>query len=271
MTSIKDNFGAGHGVLAPWPDDSAGGAMTRLEQLLATHPPEQTFPGIDGLRADRQSFWLASEYLAPEFSRDTEFLTTLDGDLAGGQEGQRFLERFPSAEAHLLTLKRLLDNALAQAVAEVGLPSAGLTVRYRVIRYAPVEQSSAGIGLHPDGNVISALVTNAPGLTVWSERTGFTAPGRDGTLLLPGSILYRWSKGCYEPAFHRVAVESRDHAKFSMVGFLNFPDLQTVPGFGGGTYFNDVRTCKEDDMDRDGDLAALWKRLDAGVVSVPAG
>jgi isopenicillin N synthase-like dioxygenase len=134
-----------------------------------------------------------------------------------------------------------------------------------VIRYAPLRRDSAGIGLHPDGNVVSALVTDGPGLTLWRDAETSTRPPRDGTLVLPGSILYRWSEGYYEPTFHRVEVDRGAEPKFSMVAFLNFPDRAEVPFRGesatGRRYINNVQAAKENDMDREGDLSSLWQRF----------
>ncbi|WP_344466500.1 2OG-Fe(II) oxygenase family protein [Kitasatospora kazusensis] len=261
-------FRDGTGALFVWtPREAAGveASMAALKDLLTGLAPQDTFPGLDRLRADRQSFWLASRGLGTPFTPDPAFLESLDGDPAGGRRGAAFLHGNPQAGADLETLKESLDRALALSAAEVGIPRSwypALTVRYRVIRYAPLRRRSAGIGMHPDGSVLSALVTDRPGLTLWRDAGTAVQPARDGTLVLPGSILHRWSEGRYDPTFHRVEVGRDAEPKFSMVAFLNFPDRSGIPRRGGTTagrvFPNDVQACKEDDMDRGG---GHWQRF----------
>jgi hypothetical protein len=264
-------FQDGAAALFAWTEQEAAtmrSSMAALKKLLVGLAPENTFPGFDNLQADRQSFWLAARGLGEPFLLEPAFLESLDGDLAGGQRGSRILLANPGIRGDLEALKESLDQALALSADEVGIPRSwwpSLTVRYRVIRYAPLHRGSAGIGIHPDGNVLSALVTDEPGLTLWRDTETSVQPPRDGTLVLPGSILYRWSEGRYEPTFHRVEVDRDAEPKFSMVAFLNFPDRSDIPQHGetatGQVILNDVRAYKEDDMDREGDLSRLWRRL----------
>ncbi len=136
--------------------------------------------------------------------------------------------------------------------------------RYRAIRYAPVEREVAGIGLHPDGNVLSALLTDRPGLVI-TDSDGVCRPTTDGTVVMPGSILYRWSNGYFKPTFHTVEIRRGDPPKFTIVAFLNFPDHAHIPRSArlrqSGSFVNEVQRHKEDDMNKAGDLASLWSAL----------
>ncbi|MGW7520068.1 2OG-Fe(II) oxygenase family protein [Streptomyces sp. NPDC054796] len=242
-------------------------AMSSLKEFLSGTERESTFPGMDKLEASRQSFWVAARGLHRPLVEDEEFLGSLDGDRSGGRRGAEILRSRPDVSSALERVRRTLDGALLTAARAVTVPRdvlRGVTVRYRVVRYAAGTADTSGIGLHPDGNVLSALVTDGDGLTLWQDRNTFVSPERDGTLVLPGSILYRWSEGHYEPTFHRVELDERHEPKFSMVAFLNFPDKAPLAYWrSGGTrlYFNDVQASKESDLDRFGDIAELWKRF----------
>lgn len=269
--AIDRRFRKGEAMLVPWAAAQAPlihRAIRQVAALLAMLPPEDTFAGADHLRADRQSFWLSAQGIGSAFSTRQGFIELLDGDLAGGMRGLTVMAEQPGLRPALDFLKAQLDHSLALAAAAVDIPVDCLplmTVRYRFIRYAAMRYECAGIGVHPDGNVISALITDATGLTIYASGMAL-APSLDGTLMLPGSILYRWSNGYYQPAFHRVELRRGAKPKISIVAFLNFADRANVPRAarhkGLQPYFNDVRAAKEDDMNRAGDLAAPWRRHD---------
>jgi hypothetical protein len=270
-SGISARFRKGEGALIPWEAAQArlmNSAIREVAALLVLLPPEDTFAGADHMQADRQSFWLGAQGIGSAFSARQGFIESLDGNLAGGRRGLAVLAEHPGLRPALDLLKAQLDNALALASAAVDIPVdilPRMTVRYRFIRYAPLRHRCAGIGLHPDGNVISALITDSPGLSLYMSGMAL-APSLDGTILLPGSILYRWSNGYYQPAFHRVELRRGAKPKISIVAFLNFADRANVPRAARHRemepYFNDVQAAKEDDMNRTGDLAALWHRHD---------
>ncbi len=198
----------------------------------------------------------------------------LDGDSAGGDAGLETLNR-PEVAEPLLIIKQAIDEALLASMAAIGLGdeamSQQVTVRYRVTRYEPIARPVAGIGLHPDGNLLSGLATNAPGLEV-VDRSGVRRPPFDATNVMPGSLLYRWSRGYYRPTFHRVAIPRTNSGqeptvKVSVAAFLNFPDGARIPRdpqLGqGGVFVNDVDRFKRDDTDPDGDLQKLWREFPA--------
>lgn len=273
--SIEEVFRDGHALLIPWSDparERIGAAMAEIAGYLAKFPPTSSFGGINKLDADRQTLWVASTGLGNPFHVEQEDLARFDGDAEGGERGIEALRREKSVRAALEDLKLVLDDALAMAAEAIGLDEdlpaeliEKLTVRYRAIRYAPVDRDVAGIGLHPDGNVLSALLTDGEGLVI-REGRGVCRPPADGTVLMPGSILYRWSNGHFRPTFHSVEIRRGDRTKFTIVAFLNFPDHTLIPRSAlrhqSGSFFNEVQRQKEDDMNRAGDLAPLWSSLE---------
>jgi hypothetical protein len=245
--------------------------MAEISGYLARFPPTSSFGGINKLDADRQTLWVASTGLRNPFHVQRDDLVRFDGDAEGGERGIEALQREESVRGALEDLKLVLDDALELAVGAVGLNKdlpaelvEKLTIRYRAIRYAPIDRDVAGIGLHPDGNVLSALLTDQHGLVI-KDREGVCRPPLDGTILMPGSILYRWSSGHFKPTFHSVEIRRGDRTKFTIVAFLNFPDNTLIPRSAirhqFGYFFNEVQRHKEDDMNRTGDLAPLWSSL----------
>lgn len=266
--------GSGSAIVLPWNSAAAeiACAMRTVERYLSTLPIETSFGGADGLEADRQALWVASTGLGQRLHTEPRDIAHLDGDAEGGVRGLGVLNRHPGVADALSVLKSEIDRALRVAVTGLHLHEelppaclAAVTVRYRAIRYAPVQREIAGIGVHPDGNVISALVTDQPGLTVlggpgWIERPTPEA----GTVVMPGSILTRWSDGTLPPTVHAVEIHRGDPAKCTMVGFLNFADGSEVPRSlrltGRGTAFrNEVSEFKNDDMRPDGALADFYR------------
>lgn len=272
--SIEEAFRRGHALLIPWsnPDrERIEAAMAEIAGYLAQLPSTPSFGGINNLDADRQTLWVASTGLRNPFHIRRDDLVRFDGDAEGGERGLEALKQESVSDA-LEDLKRVLDDALEKAVKGIGLHEdlptelvEKITVRYRAIRYAPVERQLAGIGFHPDGNVLSSLVTDQPGLVI-RDRGSECRPTTDGTVLMPGSILYRWSSGHFKPTFHIVEIRRGDATKFTFVAFLNFPDHTLIPRSAlrqqSGSFFNEVQRHKEDDMNRAGDLALLWRSLE---------
>jgi len=273
--SIEEVFRGGDALLIPWSDatrERIGAAMAEIAGYLARFPPTSSFGGINKLDADRQTLWVASTGLRNPFHVQPDDLVRFDGDAEGGERGIEALQREKSVRSALEDLKLVLDDALEMAVEAIGLNEdlpaeliEKLTVRYRAIRYAPVDRDVAGIGLHPDGNVLSALLTDQSGLVIQGQG-GVCRPLADGTVLMPGSILYRWSNGYFKPTFHSVEIRRGDTTKFTIVAFLNFPDHTPIPRSAlrhqTGSFFNEVQRHKEDDMNRAGDLAPLWSSLE---------
>ena len=237
--SLEQIFRTGSAAVLPWQSTPAENfaALSTVERYLVTLPVEASFQGTDGFTAERQSLWVASTGLGQRLHTEANQIAHLDGDAAGGTRGIEVLGLYPMVAQAIIVLKSEIDQALRAAVRALHFPEElprtcldAVTVRYRAIRYAPAQRDVAGIGMHPDGNVISALVTNQPGLTLlggprWTARPRPLA----GVIVMPGSILTRWSDGVFKPTMHAVEVRRGDPVKCSMVGFLNFADGSDVP------------------------------------------
>lgn len=265
---IDSAFRNGREVVIPWERPcEALSALRTVGSYLAATPPQATFPGADELDGDRQAFWVACTGLGSAFHTLPAEIADFDGDAQGGADGLGALA-FVSIRHALSVLRAPLDHALRLAVEAIGLDKAllpRLTVRYRSIRYQRFSRPESGIGLHPDGNLISALITEGDGLEVL-EPEGFRIPQSNGTIVMPGSILCRWSRGVYRPTFHRVRIPAGPGTvKMSIVAFLNLPDRCGVPRSHWlgqeGAFDVDIRHFKEDDINPQGDLASMWREL----------
>ena len=272
--SVERAFRSGSAIVFPW--NSAVAKITRairmVERYLSILPIETSFHGTDGLEADRQSLWVASTGLGRPFHTEVGDISHLDGDSEGGIRGVEMLRCHPPVNEALSVLKSEIDRALRATIEGLRfhreLPFACLdavTVRYRAIRYAPVQREVAGIGVHPDGNVISALVTDQPGLTVIGGPGSIVRPTPEaGIVVMPGSILTRWSDGILLPTVHAVEIRRGDPTKCTIVGFLNFADGSDVPRSVRLTgrkesFLNKVSEFKADDMRPDGGLADFYR------------
>jgi hypothetical protein len=246
--------------------------MHIVERYLSGLPVERSFQGTDGMNADRQTLWVASAGLRQPLQTEPSAIALLDGDHDGGVRGLEMLRSQPAVVTALSALKAEIDNALHTTIRALRLheelPSACLdavTIRYRAIRYAPTQREVAGVGMHPDGNVISALVTDRPGLTVLGGPGWVVRPAPEaGTIVMPGSILTRWSDGALLPTMHAVEIRRGDPVKCSVVGFLNFADGSYVPRSARLTgrselFHNQVDKFKNDDMRGDGWLSAFYR------------
>jgi hypothetical protein len=243
-----------------------------IERYLASLPVEPSFHGIDNLNADRQTLWVASTGLGQRWHTEPDEIALLDGDHDGGMRGLEMLRSQPAVRTALSTVKDDIDNALGTTIAALRLHEdlppecfGAVTIRYRAIRYAPARHGVAGVGMHPDGNVISALVTDQPGLTVlggpgWAVRPDPAV----GTVVMPGSILTRWSDGALLPTMHAVEIHRGDPVKCSVVAFLNFADGAYIPRSARLTgrselFHNVVTEYKYDDIRSDGWLASFYR------------
>ena len=272
---VLERFHAGKEYLRPWGEGAlrARAALGKIGVYLLEHAPiEESYPGSDNRDVQRRTLWVASERVGdPRFMESEAQIEQLDGDKESGLRGLTALGDVAVRNA-LQEVKSTIDADLIWTARQVGIPEEVLarsSVRYRVARYDAEPGREGGIGLHPDGNALSALMTDAPGLKVYDlgvePGTPPREPYEEGTVLMVGSTLYRVSNGMYVPAFHDVSIEggTDGHAKTSVVGFLNFPDgeLARPAQWGEGAFHHDVREMKLADSDPDGDLAPLWDRL----------
>ncbi|KAG0627256.1 hypothetical protein M758_2G186600 [Ceratodon purpureus] len=279
MAVIDDTFRVGKEHIFPWSQEESErvtSAMDELDSYLSQFDPSLSYEGTDRKIVWRKSCWFASLGLYSPLLETEEEIKLFDGDLKDGQTGIKALQgdRFRKSIEYL---RGLLDDSLVFTARSVGLNDemiARCSVRYRIIKYVSHNGDPGGIGLHPDGNLLSSLITNGPGLKVFDLDGTLREPGYNGTILMGGSTLYRWSRGAYPPTFHDVSI-GREQKKVSIVAFFNFPDMTTIPRLGPvnhpGTegklerekdgWFHDIRRIKEDDKSPEGELSELWSLI----------
>jgi hypothetical protein len=268
LQTIRSVFETGKEYIIEWRKDQearVARAMDDLDKYLKEFEPAPSYEGTDQKVAWRKSCWFASEGIAHPFLDTEKAIASFDGDLKDGLSGLRAL-RDPQVRKSMEYLKSILDSALVTTSNAVGIGEEMIqrcTVRYRVIKYSPHAGNPGGIGLHPDGNLLSALITNGEGLRVYDLDGTLRYPGYNGTIMMGGSTLYRWSQGKYPPTFHDVDIGG-DQVKVSIVAFFNFPDMVTIPrsltlrGVQDGGFFHDIKRIKENDKLPRGQLSPLW-------------
>ncbi|EWG52134.1 hypothetical protein FVEG_10945 [Fusarium verticillioides 7600] len=262
--AIQTAFKAGKEYVVPWgsqEEQRIEQAMQDLGSYLSDLDHSLSYEGTDKKVVWRKSCWFASQGIGHPFLDSETDIAKFDGDLKDGLTGLQALhDARTRASAHCL--KSALDSALVTTSMAVGIGLALVqrcTVRYRAIKYTPHAGAPGGIGLHPDGNLLSALITNGPGLRVYDLDGTVRFPGHKGTIMMGGSTLYRWANE-FIPTFHDVDI-SGNEVKVSIVAFFNFPDMETIPRTlraDGGNFFHDIRRIKEDDKLPSGELSALW-------------
>ncbi|KAG4269006.1 hypothetical protein FPRO04_12355 [Fusarium proliferatum] len=262
--AIQTAFKAGKEYVVPWgsqEEQRIEEAMQDLGSYLSNLDPSLSYEGTDKKVVWRKSCWFASQGIGHPFLDSEADIAKFDGDLKDGLTGLQALHDSRTRNsAHCL--KSALDSALVTTSMAVGIDPdlvQRCTVRYRAIKYTPHAGAPGGIGLHPDGNLLSALITNGPGLRVYDLDGTVRFPGHQGTIMMGGSTLYRWANK-FIPTFHDVDISGYE-VKVSIVAFFNFPDMETIPRTlraEGDNFFHDIRRIKEDDKLPSGELSALW-------------
>ncbi|KAJ3982386.1 hypothetical protein F5890DRAFT_1530119 [Lentinula detonsa] len=272
LSDIRSAFEVGREYVFDWGSSQRGQVMKAMECLgryLGQFEPALSYEGTDKKVVWRKSCWFASKGIAyPLLDTEAE-ISKFDGDLKDGLSGLVAL-RSADIRTSLEYLKHVLDSTLVSCCHAIGLNMDLIqrcTVRYRIIKYVAHAGNPGGIGLHPDGNLLSALITDGPGLGVYDFDGTYREPEVAGTILMGGSTLYRWSKGMYLPTFHDVNI-GREQKKTSIVAFFNLPDMENIPqsesvvsGTQQSSFFHDIKYIKEDDKSPTGELAALWKTI----------
>ncbi|KAF4455797.1 hypothetical protein F53441_1996 [Fusarium austroafricanum] len=264
--AIQEAFKAGKEYVVGWGNQEEKyieQSMHDLGSYLSNLDHSLSYEGTDKKVAWRKSCWFASRGIGEPFLDSENDIAKFDGDLRDGLLGLQALHD-PKIQESMHTLKSALDNALVTTSMAVGIDAdlvQRCTVRYRAIKYTPNAGAPGGIGLHPDGNLLSALITNGPGLRVYDLDGTIRFPGCKGTIMMGGSTLYRWANE-FIPTFHDVDI--RGGEKVSIVAFFNFPDMEEIPRplkAGGDVFFHDIRRIKEDDKLPSGELSALWDAI----------
>lgn len=268
LKDIVSTFEAGKEYVIEWKCEQGrrvNRAMNDLDTYLRGLETSLSYEGTDQKVCWRKSCWFASEGISRPLLDTREAIARFDGDLKDGMTGLHALQDGRVRDS-VEYLKFVLDSALVTASNAIGIGEYLIqrcTVRYRVIKYTPHAGNPGGIGLHPDGNLLSALITNGDGLRIYDLDGTVRFPGFNGTILMGGSTLYRWSQGKFPPTFHDVDI-SGDQTKLSIVAFFNFPDMVTIPRSPGldtrteSGFFHDIKRIKEDDKLPRGQLSPLW-------------
>lgn len=264
--SVRSQLENGKEFVFEWDNERAlrvDEAMKDLGTYLAAFDPSLSYEGTDKKVVWRKSCWFASNGIALPFLDTEKDISKFDGDLKDGITGIRALHDTKVRSA-MEYLKDVLDGTLIATSKALGLEADLIqrcTVRYRAIKYTAHDNNPGGIGLHPDGNLLSALITNGPGLRVYDLDGAIRFPSYKGTIMMGGSTLYRWSHGQYPPTFHDVSIDG-EQVKVSLVAFFNFPDMQKIARSPSSKdqngFFHDIRRIKEDDKLPSGELSALW-------------
>ncbi|KAG0203469.1 hypothetical protein BGX28_004255 [Mortierella sp. GBA30] len=269
---IDDTLRTGKEYVFQWSQDEETGVtttMNALDSFLSQFEPSLSYEGTDKRTVWRKSCWFASPGLHKPLLSTREDVERFDGDIHDGLVGLEALKN-KNVRSAVEWIKNLLDDSLEVTAKAVGLQDdmiARCTVRYRTMKYVAHSGNPGGIGLHPDGNLLSSLITNGPGLKVFDLDGTLRTPGWQGTILMGGSTLYRWSGGRYPPTFHDVHVEE-GQTKVSIVAFFNFPDMEYIPRSlivsrqkeesEDERWFHDIKKIKEDDKSPQGELSKLW-------------
>jgi hypothetical protein len=274
-TEIFEQFEQGRSVsfmLDSQEQHKMHGELALAGQMLDALPMENSFAWSKE-RPTRRSVWLAARAGEEEFIADQEGLQEFDGDRAAGMRGLELLGE-PGAREVFTRLKKRADTVLTVAALAIGIPEDFMgqcATRYRAIRYSGPQ---GGIGAHFDGNGLSAVLTNMPGLREIGYDGQVRPVSPNEISVMPGSSVHRLSRSSERvilPAFHDVA-RSAEQDKVSLAAFWNLPDKTSVPvsilGGEGADFYHDVGAMKNDDGPT-GSLRALWERVaDAHGISV---
>jgi hypothetical protein len=237
----------------------------------------RAFVGIDGKPVKRRSFCIINEFNRPEveFSYISSQVGVCDGDPESLLKGLEILRACPelvrAIEQNNLLMNTVINVVMGILRRGLNIPAQhfveqilrGSTYRQRLAYYdATVENSLCGI--HPDGNLLSFLITDKRGFRYFDSSFRVHEPAPDGIICLVGSLLWRWSRGLYPPVFHYVKQMSGE-SKTSIVYLYNLENnkvFQSVPYCESAEiYVNDIVKYKPEDLSRDGPFADLFEAL----------
>lgn len=155
----------------------------------------------------------------------------------------------------LAYLKHILDSTLLTTTTAIGLNKEVLDrckIYYRLTKQTSPAAIKVPIHLH--SHLLTATITSNPGVRVYDFAGALRQPGINGTTVMGGTTLYRWSEGKYLPTFHDV-VKKQDSVTIEAV--LNFTDKTEVPRNGLG-FFHDVEQIHEENSSKAGDFGPMW-------------
>jgi 2OG-Fe(II) oxygenase superfamily len=238
---------------------------------------DEGFIGIDGKPVKRRSFCVINEFNCPDiqFSYISRQVGVCDGDPESLLKGLAVLQAYPelvcAIEQNNLLINNVIDVVMGILQHNLNIPEhyfsehilSRSTYRQRLAYYdARVHKSLCGV--HPDGNLLSFLITDKRGFRYFDSNFRVHEPAPDGIVCLVGSLLWRWSRGLYPPVFHYVKQMSGE-SKTSIVYLYNLEDNKAFPAVPYGeseeVYINDIRKYKPEDLSRDGPFADIFEML----------
>jgi 2OG-Fe(II) oxygenase superfamily len=250
-----------------------------VREALERQPVTRGFQGFDDKESYRQTLGAIHRYGTRhvDLAETEALLATTDGDPDTYRQSLAVLRKSPRLVAALDATTRVASHVL-EAVMQIVQRSFGVkgeewndvlrgsTSRHRAILYdARVQKSSCGV--HPDGNMLSVLFTDTPGLRTFDAHGRVHEPDPNGVVVLPGSLLWRWTRGVYQPVFHYVR-DVADRSKTSVVYFYNLERGRSFAFLRAGDaacgrYENDIQRHKIEDIDAASPFAATFEKLRA--------
>lgn len=258
-------------------EDQVRQNLVLVRDTLKRLEVDEGFVGIDGKPVKRRSFCVINEFNRPrvESSYISEQVGVCDGDPESLLKGLEVLRAFPelvfAIEQNNRLMNKVIDVVMGMLRYNLAIPEqyyaehilSRSTYRQR-LAYYDAEVHNSLCGVHPDGNLLSFLITDRKGFRYFDSNFQVHEPSPEGIVCLVGSLLWRWSRGLYPPVFHYVKQMSGE-SKTSIVYLYNLEINKTfraVP-YGGseGMYINDIRKYKPEDLSRDGPFANVFDLL----------
>jgi hypothetical protein len=279
---VHDAFTRSIGLrVADYDPATASADLRFVGDVLADLPVSEGFNGLDKKSTTRRTFGLVHALGSPQ--PDPAYiesqLAVTDADPNALADGAALIARRPDLSTVIGRFNRTTDDILFAVMDAIrrtcAIPDAyytgtvlpGSSCRLRAIYYGSDEPNSS-CGVHPDGNMLSVLYTDTPGLRYFDEHLNVNEPGVGGPIVMPGSLLYRWTSGLYRPTFHFVR-DMADVSKTSVVYFYNLAPMArytTIPYRPDNpVYVNDIKRYKPEDISPAGPFAELFDRLLARV------
>jgi len=257
--------------------EQVGQNVARVRDALRRVEIDEGFVGIDGKPVKRRSFCVINEFDHPgiDFSYISGQVGVCDGDPESLLKGLSILRASPELVRALEQNNRLMNRVIGVVMGVLGrnlrIPEEYFrehvlkrsTYRQRLAYYDGAVSDSL-CGVHPDGNLLSFLITDRKGFRYFDSQFRVHEPEPMGIVCLVGSLLWRWSRGLYPPVFHYVKQMSGE-SKTSIVYLYNLENNKTfrVAPYDGSreVYVNDIKRYKPEDLSRDGPFAEVFDAL----------
>ncbi len=282
-TAIHEGFIAGEALYIT---DYAGDGVSqeqvtrnlaRVREVLRQIEIDEGFVGIDGKPVKRRSFCTINEFDRPgiDFSYISEQVGVCDGDAESLLKGLSILRASPELVGALEQNNRLMNRVIGVVMDILGrnLRIHEEYFREHVLQRSTYRQrlayydgavSDSLCGVHPDGNLLSFLITDRKGFRYFDSQFRVHEPEPLGIVCLVGSLLWRWTRGLYPPVFHYVKQMS-GKSKTSIVYLYNLEINKTfrvAPDDGSEEFYvNDIKKYKPEDLSRDGPFAEVFDAL----------